>query len=317
MRAYEALHGDGAVNDLLLKRGLYGISCRNYEAAAEAIPGAIGLSGSTVSRGFIEASAAKLHELQERDLAAEDVVAIVLDGKTFAEATMVIALGITISGAKHFLGFVETDTENERVLTLFLRSLVERGLDLSQGLLVILDGSKGLRAAVRKTFRHRALVQRCQWHKRENVVSHLAKSELAAWRQRLQRAYNRPEYDETLTALKTLQGELDERNQSAARSLTEGLDETLTLHRLGLYGVLGRSLKTTNCLESVNALVEERCAKVDHWQNSSQRHRWLATALLDIEPRLRKLMGYRHLPTLRAALKQELKIDTTTSKKAA
>ena len=166
MRAYEALHGDGAVNDLLLKRGLYGISCRNYEAAAEAIPGAIGLSGSTVSRGFIEASAAKLHELQERDLAAEDVVAIVLDGKTFAEATMVIALGITISGAKHFLGFVETDTENERVLTLCLRSLVERGLDLSQGLLVILDGSKGLRAAVRKTFRHRALVQRCQWHKR-------------------------------------------------------------------------------------------------------------------------------------------------------
>ncbi len=317
LRAYEALHGAGAVNDLLLKRGLYGISCRNYEAAAEAIPGAIGLSGSTVSRGFIEASAAKLHELQERDLAAEDVVAIVLDGKTFAEATMVIALGITISGAKHFLGFVETDTENERVLTLFLRSLVERGLDLSQGLLVILDGSKGLRAAVRKTFRHRALVQRCQWHKRENVVSHLAKSELAAWRQRLQRAYNRPEYDEALTALKTLQGELDERNQSAARSLTEGLDETLTLHRLGLYGVLGRSLKTTNCLESVNALVEERCAKVDHWQNSSQRHRWLATALLDIEPRLRKLMGYRHLPTLRAALKQELKIDTTTSKKAA
>ena len=237
-------------------RVLYGISCRNYEAAAEAIPGAIGLSGSTVSRGFIEASAAKLHELQERDLAAEDVVAIVLDGKTFAEATMVIALGITISGAKHFLGFVETDTENERGLTLFLRSLVERGLDLSQGLLVILDGSKGLRAAVRKTFRHRALVQRCQWHKRENVVSHLAKSELAAWRQRLQRAYNRPEYDEALTALKTLQGELDERNQSAARSLTEGLDETLTLHRLGLYGVLGRSLKTTNCLESVNALVE-------------------------------------------------------------
>ncbi len=147
LRAYEALHGDGAVNDLLLKRGLYGISCRNYEAAAEAIPGAIGLSGSTVSRGFIEASAAKLHELQERDLAAEDVVAIVLDGKTFAEATMVIALGITISGAKHFLGFVETDTENERVLTLCLRSLVERGLDLSQGLLVILDGSKGLRAS--------------------------------------------------------------------------------------------------------------------------------------------------------------------------
>ena len=317
LRSYAALHGDRAVNDLLLRRVLYGISCRNYEAAAEAIPGAIGLTGSTVSRGFIQASAAQLRELQERDLSREDVVAVVLDGKTFAAATMVIALGITLAGEKRFLGFVETDTENERVLTLFLRSLVERGLDLSQGMLVILDGSKGLRAAVRKAFRHRALVQRCQWHKRENVVSHLAKNEQAAWRQRLQRAYNRPNYDEALGALETLLGELDERNQSAAGSLAEGLDETLTLHRLGVYGVLGRSFKTTNCLESVNALVEERCAKVDHWQTSSQRHRWLATALLDIEPRLRKVMGYRHLSKLRDALKRELKIDTTTSKEKA
>lgn len=317
LRSYAALHGDRAVNDVLLTRVLYGISCRNYEAAAEAIPGAIGLSGSTVSRGFIQASAAKLRELQERDLAAEDVVVLVLDGKTFAEETMVIALGITLSGEKRVLGFVETDTENERVLTPFLRSLLERGLAISQGVLVVLDGGKGLRAAVRKAFRHRALVHRCQWHKRENVVSYLAKTEQASWRQRLQRAYNRPEYDEARAALATLHRELEDRNQSAAGSLKEGLDETLTLHRLGVYGVLGRSLKTTNCLESINALVEERCAKVDHWQNSSQRHRWLATALLDIEPRLRKVMGYRHLPKLRAALKRELKIDTPTVKKEA
>ena len=317
LRSYEALHGERAANDLLLKRVLYGISCRNYEAAAETIPGAIGLSGSTVSRTFIQASAAKLREFQERNLSGEDVVAVVLDGKTFADATMVIALGITLSGEKRFLGFVETDTENERVLTPFLRSLVERGLDVSRGVLVILDGGKGLRAAVRKAFGHRALVHRCQWHKRENVVSYLAKREQAAWRQRLQRAYNRPEYDEARAALATLHRELEDRNQSAAGSLKEGLDETLTLHRLGLYGVLGRSLKTTNCLESINALVEARCAKVDHWQNSSQRHRWLATALLDIEPRLRKVMGYRHLPRLREALKRELNIDTTTSKKEA
>ena len=317
LRSYEALHGERAVNDRLLTCVLYGISCRNDEAAAAAIPGAIGLSGSTVSRGFIQASAAKLRELQERDLSGEDVVAVVLDGKTFAEVTMVIALGITMAGDKRFLGFVETDTENEKVLTPFLRSLVERGLDVSQGVLVILDGGKGLRSAVRKAFRDRALVHWCQWHKRENVVSYLAKTEQASWRQRLQRAYNRPDYDEARAALETLHRELEDRNQSAARSLAEGFDETLTLHRLGLYGVLGRSLKTTNCLESVNALVEERCAKVDHWQNSRQRHRWLATALLDIEPRLRKVMGYRHLPTLRAALKRELKIDTTTSKKKA
>ena len=218
-------------------------------------------------------------------------MALVLDGKTFAESTMVVALGITMTGDKRFLGFVETDTENEKVLTPFLRSLVERGLDISQGLLVIVDGGKGLRAAVRKAFRHRALVQRCQWHKRENVVSYLAKREQPVWRQRLQRAYNRLEYDEALAALQSLQHELEDRNQSAAGSLAEGLDETLTLHRLGVYGVLGRSLKTTNGLESINALIEERCSKVDHWQNSSQRHRWLATALLDIEPRLRKVDG--------------------------
>ena len=317
LRSYAALHGDRAVNDLLLKRVLYGVSCRNYEAAAEAIPGAIGLSGSTVSRGFIQASAAQLREFQERDLSGEDVVAIVRDGKTFADATMVIALGITLSGAKRVLGFVETDTENARVLTLFLRTLIERGLDLSQGVLVILDGAKGLRSAVRKAFRTRALVQRCQWHKRENVVSYLATHEQVVWRQRLQRAYTRPDYDEALGALETLHGELDARNQSAAGSLAEGLDETSTLHRLGLFGALGRSLKTTNGLESVNALVEERCAKVDHWQNSSQRQRWLATALLDIEPRLRKVMGYRHLPTLRAALQRAPTIDTTTSQKTA
>jgi len=140
LRSYEALHGDHEGNDALLKRVLYGISCRNYEAAAEAIPGTIGLSGSTVSRGFIEASAAKLRELQERDLSAEDVVTLFLDGKTFADTTMVIALGITLLGEKRFLGFVETDTENEKVLTPFLRSLVERGLDITEGLLVVLDG---------------------------------------------------------------------------------------------------------------------------------------------------------------------------------
>ena len=320
LRSYQAMRQGGEVNDVLLKRVLYGISCRNYEAAAESVPGAIGLSSSTVSRGFIQASAAALREFQERDLSGEDYVGLFLDGKTFAEATMVVALGITISGEKRPLGFVETDTENAKVLTPFLRSLVERGLDVSQGLLVVLDGGKGLRSAVRTVFRDKAAVGRCQWHKRENVVSYLPKGEQADWRRRLQRAYNRPTYKEAAGALEALHAELEDRNQSAAASLAEGLEETLTLHRLGVYTLLGRSFKTTNCLESINALVEERCAKVDHWKNSSQRQRWLATALVDIEPRLRKVMGYRHLPKLREALKRELEIegtkpDTTKKKK--
>jgi transposase-like protein len=311
LRSYQALHGNGAVDDQLLRRVLYGISCRNYETAAEAIPGALGLSSSSVSRAFVEASAAKLKEFQERDLSKERYVSLFLDGKSFAEATLVIALGVTTRGEKRFLGFVETDTENEKVLTPFLRSLVERGLDLSDGLLVIVDGAKGLRAAVNQAFKKKALIQRCMWHKRENVVSYLPKGEQAIWRRRLQRAYDRPTYLEAKTELTKLHRELEDRNQSAAASLAEGMEETLTLHRLGVYPLLGLSFKTTNCLESANALIEERCAKVDAWKTSSQRHRWLATALLDIEPRWRRVRGCQHLPKLAAAVARALKITTT------
>jgi transposase-like protein len=311
LRSYQALHGNGAVDDQLLRRVLYGISCRNYETAAEAIPGALGLSSSSVSRAFVEASAAKLKEFQERDLSKERYVSLFLDGKSFAEATLVIALGVTTRGEKRFLGFVETDTENEKVLTPFLLSLVERGLDLSDGLLVIVDGAKGLRAAVNQAFKKKALIQRCMWHKRENVVSYLPKGEQAIWRRRLQRAYDRPTYLEAKTELTKLHRELEDRNQSAAASLAEGMEETLTLHRLGVYPLLGLSFKTTNCLESANALIEERCAKVDAWKTSSQRHRWLATALLDIEPRWRRVRGCQHLPKLAAAVARALKITTT------
>lgn len=207
------------------------------------------------------------------------------------------------------------DTENATVLSAFLRSLLARGLDISQGLLVIIDGGKGLRSAVRRVFSKRAVVQRCQWHKRENVVSYLPKREQAAWRRRLQRAMDHPTFDEAHAALDDLVAELDVINQSAAASLREGLAEILTLHRLGVLAKLGRSFKskiplagTTNCLENVNALVEDRCGRVDCWKNSNQRHRWLATALLDIEPRLRTVAGYWHLSALREALKRELKI---------
>jgi len=317
LMSYRKLRGSGEPDDLLLKRVLYGISCRDYEKAAEAIPGAIGLSSSTVSRRFVEASAGQLRAFQERDLSGEDVVALFLDGKTFADEMMVIALGIMQDGRKRALGFVQAGTENERVLTSFLRSLVDRGLDTSQGVLVIIDGGKGLRAAVQKSFKKQALIQRCQWHKRENVVSYLPREEQAAWRKRLQRAYERPTYEEAKKALEKILADLDEVNQSAAASLREGLEETLTLHRLGLFARLGRSFKTTNCLESFNSMVEARCGKVDAWKNSNQKHRWLACALLDIEPRLRKVMGFKHLPLLREALMKALKLNKQKSMKKA
>jgi transposase-like protein len=204
LRSYQLFQERAAVNDALLRRVLFGISCRNYEAAAEAIPGAIGLSSSSVSRAFVEASADELRKFQERDLRDTAFVALFLDGKTFAENTMVIALGVQASGEKQFLGFVETTTENASVLTMFLRSLLDRGLDVSEGMLVILDGGKGLRAAVQKAFARRALVQRCIRHKRENVVNYLPRNEQAAWRRRLQLAYNRPTHEEARKALERI-----------------------------------------------------------------------------------------------------------------
>lgn len=309
LQSYESLNDQGEVDDQLLKRVLYGISCRNYEEAARMVPGALGLSSSSVSRSFVRASAAKLREFEERDLSGEEYVALFLDGKTFADDMMVLALGVTLSGKKKPLGFVQTDTENAKVLTPFLLSLVERGLDVSQGLLVIIDGAKGLRSAVKKAFKNRALVQRCIWHKRENVVSYLPKGMQASFRKRLQRAWDRPTLKEALAALKTLHQELEQLNQSAAASLEEGLEDTLTLHRLGLYGLLGQSFKTTNCLESINAQVEERCSKVDFWKNSGQKRRWLAASLLDIEPRLKRVRGHKYLDQLRRAIARDVGID--------
>ena len=287
---------------MMLKRVLYGISCRNYEAAAEAIPGAIGLSASTVSRRFIQASAAKLQELRERDLSGEDVVAVFLDGKTFAGAILVLALGITLSGEKRILGFVETDTENEKVLTPLLRSLVERGIDLSQGMLVIIYVGKGLRAAGPGATLPMAQAGECRGLSAEGRARDLAPAAPGGLRPANVSGGSR-------RVAAAPRGAGGAESIGRPRSLSEGLEETLTLHRLGVYGVLGCSFKTTNCLESVNALVEERCGKVEAWKNSNQRQRWLATALLDIEPRLHRVRGYRHLLLLREALRRELHIN--------
>ncbi|RLB81207.1 MAG: hypothetical protein DRH17_09910 [Deltaproteobacteria bacterium] len=153
-----------------------------------------------------------------------------------------------------------------------------------------------------------ALIQRCQWHKRENVLSYLVKEHQETFRRKLQRAYQEPTYEKAKAALMKVKKELSLINESAVRSLEEGLEETLTLHRLGLFEKLGKSLKTSNSIESVMSLIEQRTQKVDYWKNSNQKQRWLATALLEIEPRLNRIRGYRYLPELRTAIQRELRI---------
>jgi putative transposase len=310
---YERLQAPRACDTGLLHKVLGGLSTREYERCAEAVPEAFGLSASTVSRRFIRASARKLQELSDRRLEGYDLVAMLLDGKTFAEDEMVVAVGVTITGEKVLLGFVQTATENRKVCAAFLRELVERGLRFDLGLLVVTDGAKGLHAAVREVFDSAAVLHRCQWHKRENVLDYLPHRHRATFRRKLQAAYEEPTYEKAKRALGKIRAELVLLNASAAASLDEGLEETLTLHRLGVFGDLGTSLKTTNALESIHARVESRTAKVDHWKNSEQKQRWLATALLDLEPRLRRIRNYRALPLLRDALRRQIEMKKSAA----
>ncbi len=307
LTTYQSLRQPRRAEETALRKILKGLSCRSYEACVEPVAETFGLTASSLSRRFKRASARKLAELQERDLSGYDWVGLFLDGKTFGDDAMVIALGVTLSGDKVVLGFVQTATENEPVCTSFLRGLVERGLKYDQGLLVVLDGAKGLRKAVDKVFGKKAAVQRCHWHKRENVLGYLPTGLKPVMKRKLGAAYEKPTYAAAKAALQRIRAELAEVNASAAASLDEGLEETLTLHRLGLFKELGRSFKTTNCLENVNALIGQRTDKVDCWRNADQKHRWLATTLLDIEPRLRKVSGFEALPRLRAALEAQAK----------
>ena len=287
----------------LFHRVLAGISCREYASAAEAVPEAFGLAKSSVSRRFVRASAGELRRLMERRHDDAEWLVLVLDGKAFAGDQVVVALGVTATGEKRVLGLVQTASENRRVLASFLRELGERGFPLDRPLLVIIDGAKGMRAAVRDVLGD-VPVQRCQWHKRENVVSYLELAEQAEWRRKLQAAYAHPAYADAKRALHRLHRELELRNASAAASLAEGLEETLTLHRLGVFPELGVSFKTTNLIESVMSRLEARTRRVTRWRTSDQKLRWCASALWAMERQFRRVKGYRHLKLLRTALQK-------------
>ena len=317
LESYTSLQNPRALDQGLMKKILLGLSSARYEETARTIPEAFGLSKSTVSRRFIRASAKKLGCLLNRRLDKEDIIALFIDGKSFAEDGIILAVGVTLEGKKVILGFIQAASENERVLKQFLESLIERGLSYEEGLLFVVDGSKGILKAIHEVFKAYALIQRCQWHKRENVLSYLPKNLQGEFKHKLSSAHNELDYEKAKQSLSKIRKELLMINQSAAASLEEGLEETLTLHRLGLFDQLGRSFKTTNVIESIQARIGQHTDKVDYWKTSDQKHRWIAASLLDIEPRLNKVSGKKHLPLLRAALKRELKLEEKQMRKAA
>jgi putative transposase len=195
------------------------------------------------------------------------------------------------------LGFIESTTENAGAIQGLLRDLIDRGLRFEEGLLFVVDGSKGLSKAIRKTFGAYAQIQRCQWHKRENVVRYLAKKDQDTYRARLGGAYRETYYKTAKAALMAIYTEVQRLNRSAGRSLLEGLEQTLTLHRLGVYAEVGKSL---------NSQLTKYIGRVKRWAHSDQRQRWVAMGLLQVEKKMNRIEGWQSLDVLRDALKNQL-----------
>ena len=303
LSSYRGFQNPRGIDEVVFKRLINGISTRKYEKAALDVPATFGIKKSSVSRKFIRASARKLKECLERDLSGYDIVSIFIDGKGFAENEVIVALGVTLEGKKVILGFIESSTENVQVCRDFMNELINRGLNTDNEILFVIDGAKGIHKGIKGVLSEEAVIQRCQWHKRENILRYLDKSHQSNFRRKLQSAYEQPTYEAAKKKLNLIKRELAILNQSAVRSLEEGMEETLTLHRLGMFPKLGISLKTTNCIENIMRQVGIYTDRVSYWKNSDQRQRWVGTALQEIEPKLRIVRGYRHLKELREAMK--------------
>lgn len=304
---YQDLRQVAKPSDELLLGVLRGLSTKDYGGVARQLAeDGFGLSASTVSRRFVEQSAKKLEEFQNRSLDSYNFVALMVDGKHMREAQVVIALGITEEGRKMPLGFVQTTTENHKAIKGLFNNLIDRGFKYEDGLLAVIDGAKGLFKAVEETFGDKVFVQRCTWHKRENVLSYLSEKNAEKYKHRLQSAYAEETEEAAREKLEKVGQELEKINLSAYKSLQEGLEETLTLHKLSAPMSLRKSLLTTNPIESLNSQVGRYLRKVTRWHNSDQLHRWVACALLEAEGRMKKISGFKEIPVLKEKIRNKL-----------
>jgi len=278
---------------------LAGVSTRRYRRTQEPVGSEVeqqarSTSRSAVSRTFVERTRRSLGELMSRRLDDLRLAVMMIDGLELQGRTNVVALGITTEGVKIPLGLWEGSTENATVATALLSDLVERGLDPEQGILFVIDGAKALRKAICNVFGD-APVQRCLRHKERNVTDHLPERERPAVQQRLRRAWA---LDDRLAA------ELDRSYPGAAGSLREGMEETLTLTRLGVGGNLKRTLESTNPCESMIEIVRRTQRNVKRWSSGEMALRWTAAGMLEAEQQFRKIIGYRDLATLAVAIER-------------
>jgi transposase-like protein len=266
----------------------------------------VSTSRSAVSRTFVERTANALCELMSRRLDDVRLAVLMLDGIDLKGRTNVVALGITTEGHKLALGLWEGSTENATVATALLADLVERGLDTSQGVLCVLDGAKALSKAVRDVLGHATPVQRCRRHKERNVLEHLPERDRALVKRRLRQAWKPSDYRTALGRLTELARELDGTHPGAAASLREGLEETLTLTRLGISGRLNETLCSTNCCESMISIVRTTQRNVKRWRDGEMALRWTAAGMLEAERKFRRVIGYSDLGKLALAVESEV-----------
>jgi transposase-like protein len=308
--SYRLFTSTEILGKMAMEKMLAGLSTRRYPVGLEPVGPSItetstATSKSAVSRRFVAMTETALAELLSQDLSGLDLVALMIDGVHFAETCCIVALGIDIEGNKHPLALVEGSTENATLVTGLLVGLRERGLDVTRPMLVGLDGSKALRKAVVDVL-DRPVIQRCQLHKIRNVKDHLPRRLRSSVGRRMTDAYHADSALEAEAALLALAKELDRTHPGAAASLREGLDETLTVLRLGVPPTLARTLRSTNCIESMISVCREHAANVKRWRDGQMALRWCAAGMVEAGKQFRRVNGHLHLPSLRAALEREI-----------
>ena len=294
------------LNRRVVEQMLVGVATRQYARSLEPLPSTVasrGTSKSAVSRRFVARTRAQLEAWQSAPLDGVDLVGLVLDGVHVGEHCLIIALGIAADGQKHALGLWEGSTENAALCQSLLANLQSRGLRTDRSLLVLLDGSKALRKAVRDTFGDGALVQRCQVHKLRNVLDHLPERQRTWVKAILQRAYRSTDVATARRLLLDLARRLETEHPSAAESVREGLDETLTVLGLGLSESLRRSLVTTNAAESLISRTRQVKRNVKRWRGGLMVVRWVAAGVLEAVKGFRRLKGHKAMPQLVTALR--------------
>jgi putative transposase len=304
LQTYAHFSTEDLLGEMALERMVAGLSTRNYTAGLEPVGDVeqTGTKRSSVWRRFVARTQSALKELMTRDLSELTIVALLLDGVEIAGHTMIVALGIDAKGHKHPLGLCEGTTENKGVCRALLSNLIERGLDFSNGILVVIDGGKGLRSAINSVFGRLALVQRCQLHKRRNVIDHLPEHMHAFVANKMERAYKMRDFGAAKRSLHDLARTLEAHHPGAAASLREGLEETLTVVRLELSPSLQRTLRSTNTIESMISIGRTTMRNVKRWRDAKMIERWTAAGMLEAEKRFYRVQGYRDIPALKAAL---------------